>query len=258
MRILSTMLRLLAPFIGFLSVGIALADMKVDGSTKETFERSTKSMADTLSDEDKKVFAEGLLNMILTDYPSAKGMDGGSFLAIAPKAVEAAHITMDGKTLSEIMARGRAVISKKAADRPNPSEETAAKGDIDERLACLQQKVVVTSASIIKDSFGSSASFLIQNTLQWPISGIWLAFKATSEGRPVPWIEEDFVVGISSGIQPGESRRVSTSARPPGDAPKNLIVEATVLDVADQDKRLLVGTRNVMGWPKERSQRKCP
>jgi hypothetical protein len=41
------------------------ADLKIDGTSKETFERSTKAMADTLSNADREIFASGLLNLIL-------------------------------------------------------------------------------------------------------------------------------------------------------------------------------------------------
>lgn len=89
------------------------ADLKIDGTSKETFERSTKAMADTLSNADREIFASGLLNLILTEYPPARGLDGFALLAIGSQAVEAAHITMNGKTMSEIMERGRSIAKNK-------------------------------------------------------------------------------------------------------------------------------------------------
>ena len=230
------------------------ADMKVDGRTKESFDRSVKAMADTLSDADKKVFAEGLMNMILTEYPSAKGMSGIAVLSVAPQALDAAHVTMDGKTLSEIVARGRSVDQQTDAQQ---GKETAAKSVDEPRRECLRQKVLLSKASIDKQDYGYNIAMEVTNHLDWPIAGIRVSYSATSEGRAVPWIEADFAMELSGGVEPGETRKISTSAFPPANAPSSFVVKAKLLDVSDQNKSLFVRDVRIMGWSDKKSERRC-
>ena len=63
------------------------------------------------------------MNLILTEYPPARGFSGFALLAIGSQAVEAARITMNGKTMTEIMERGRSIAKKK--DVANASKEPA-------------------------------------------------------------------------------------------------------------------------------------
>ena len=107
--------------------------MVVDGSSKEAYERSVKAMADELSDEDKEAFGRGLINLIITRYPPATGAEGLAMLQFMQPAVEAAHITLDGVTRDEILAKGREIMAADASK----AEPPAAVDPIDEIRACL-------------------------------------------------------------------------------------------------------------------------
>lgn len=240
-----------------LLAGVAsAADLRIDGSSKETFDRSAKAMADTLSESDKEIFARGLMNIIITDYPPAKGAEGLAVFAFASAAVDAAHITAAGKTLPEIMARGRKLAAETGGgETANQNPEINVR---EQRRACLRKAVTVQNAAIKKKDFGTDISFEVDNRLPWAISGVRIGYRATSPGRPVPWMEKDFALAVPGGIQPGEVRRLATSAFPPGGAPPDLTIEAEILDVADEHKRLFVKDVTVIDWGKEQSDKACP
>jgi hypothetical protein len=244
----------IAFFIAAWTLTAFAADLRIDGRSKDSFDRSVKTMADSLSEDDKKVFAEGLMNLILTEYPPAKGMSGFALITIAPQAIDAAPVTVNGKTLSEIMARGRAIARDKSAAA---SLKANVKSDDQRRLECLRSKVHLSNVSITPGSFGSNIILQVTNKLGWSISGVRIAYKVTSQGRPIPWAEENFATSIAGGIQPNETRKISTTAMLSADAPQNVSVEATVLDVADQDKALYVKDVDILGWSDKRSDRSC-
>lgn len=79
------------------------AKLVIDGTSKESFELSAKAMADTLTDEKKGQFGRSLIAMLLSKYPPAAGAKGLVALSLIPKAMESAHIYLDGVSLSEIM-----------------------------------------------------------------------------------------------------------------------------------------------------------
>lgn len=230
--------------------------MVIDGTTTETYERSIKAMAGSLGEEDKQHFGKGLLNMMLTEYPAAHGAEGLQLLQFMQPAVEAAHITLDGRTMEEILERGRSLAHDSA-----PPTTTAASGDesdVDAIRRCLEERVTIDAASVERGAyFGHNVSVTVTNRLDWPIAGIRFAYQVFSEGRTVPWVRQDVSLSISGGIEPGETRTVATSATVPGDAPEALITHAQVLDVSDQYERQLIRDVRVMGWGDQRSDMTC-
>ncbi|MCC3304206.1 hypothetical protein [Sneathiella sp. HT1-7] len=237
---------------------LALAEeYVVDGTTVETYERSIKAMADSLNEQDKKDFGRGLLNLMLTEYPAARGAKGFQLLQFMQPAVEAAHITLDGRTLEEILERGRSI-----ADKDTPTKMAADGAAVEDRTEflrqCLQETVAIESAVIKKrDYSGHNIEVVVTNGLDWAIAGIRVAYQVFSAGRSVPWADGDFSLAINGGIEPGETRKIRTTARVPAEAPEDLITHAQVLDVTDQYKRQLIRDVRVMGWGKEKSEMKC-
>ncbi len=240
-----------------LTSSLALAkEYVVDGSSVEAYERSIKAMADSLNEQDKKDFGRGLLNMILTEYSAAHGATGLSLLQFMGPAIKAAHISMDGHTLEEILERGRSI----SDDSATAAVDKDAVEDSAEALRrCLQDKVIVELAAIKKgDFFGYYVEVTVTNRLDWAIAGIRIAYQVFSEGRSVPWMDEDFSLAIRGGIEPGETRKLGTTTSfVPADAPEELITHAQVLDVTDQFKRQLIRDVRVIGWGKDKSEMKC-
>ena len=170
----------------------------------------------------------------------------------------------------KILARGREMAAEEA-DRPTwqapaepqPEPEAHPAEDPEVALAeaeldCLRHAVVVERTSVVRDDYTWSLELHIANGLNWPISGIRFHYQISTEGRAVPWAEDDVVTSIAGGIEPGEVRRVTV--------PRDLTCPArrgrffttvTINDVADQDKRLLIGDVRVIDWDETRSTRIC-
>ncbi len=230
----------------------SLADeLRIDGTSKESFANSTAKMAEDLGPEEKELFQKGLLNLIITRYPPAQGAEGFALLAFMPQAVEVAHTTMNGVTRTEILARGRELASR-------PDQKTGRiKPDFSRMRACLQRNVTVSNARIETSSFGHNIKLDVTNRLPWVISFVHIGYKVITPGRSVPWSDEDFGMSISGGIEPGETRSISTNAFGIPDIAKDLETSAQVLDVADADKRHLVGEQRFMGNADEPSILGC-
>lgn len=239
--------------LGLSSTALALTG-SVDGTSKETYEKSLKAMADQLSEGDKQVFSKGLINLMITRYPPAAGAQGLMLLQFMQPAIEAAPVNMNGVTADEIMARGRELVAQaQAASAPAPTSDTNG------TLACLEKKVVISSPTFEKGDYSLGSRFQVTNNLPYAIAGIWVDYRIKSDDRSVPWAEDNFVMGISGGIEPGETRQLSTIfSLLSRDTPMTAKVHMTVRDVADPDKRLVVkAAGGVSGWPTDRSPKGC-
>ena len=71
MRLTSFLFLLLACFHP-----ISAEEFVVDGSTRETYERSIKEMADSFPEKERELFVRGLLDLIFTRYPPVQGAKG--------------------------------------------------------------------------------------------------------------------------------------------------------------------------------------
>ena len=74
----------------------------------------------------------------------------------------------------------------------------------------------------------------------------------------MPWAEDDTALAIAGGIEPGEVRTVAISLfSMPREAREPFDVRVTISDVADQDKRQLIGDVRIIDWDQEPSARTC-
>lgn len=242
--------------LGLLVSPAAAQEMTVDGSTQESYERSVKAMVESLPEEDREVFGKGLMNLIITHYPPAQGAEGFQALQFIEPAIEAAHITLDGVSKSEILARGRELAAKsgkKDAEETGPDPKAALR-------ECLQERIILSDVAAEEGRYGHTIHMNVTNNLSWAIAGIRVGYKVLSEGRSVPWEQDDFSLSISGGIEPGETREIRTSLHGiPAIAPKELIATAEVLDVADPQSRQLIRDVRVIGgnWSEEISDLPC-
>lgn len=227
----------------------------IDGTSVETYERSVRAMADTLDEAEKAIFAKGLMNIVVTEYPAAAGVEGLGLLSILPAATEAAHITLDGYTLEQVLERGRSLqANQSAVGVGDTGTDLATEG-----LACLQNNVLVSNPVAEKGSYGFTLSFDVTNNLPWAISGIRVEYRVITEGRSVPWDQDSTALSISGGIEQGETRKLSTSLfSVPADAILPLSADVEVRDVADPEQRLLIGEVTIIGWAEEPSAMTCP
>jgi len=124
---------------------------------------------------------------------------------------------------------------------------------------CLRDRVTLGNISVERNRYnlGRDLTIDVTNELQWAISGVMISYEVRSEGRSVPWETDRASLSIPGGIEPGETRQVTTTARVVSDAPDNLLVAAHVIDVADPDQRQLVRAIRVIGWSDEPSNLEC-
>ncbi|GLS33750.1 hypothetical protein SAMN04488498_11974 [Mesorhizobium albiziae] len=242
----------IASFVAGFVMSIATADeMKIDGTSKETFAASAAAMTKSLKPDEKEIFRTGFLNLIIYRYPPADGAEGLSALAMMPQALEVAHTTMNGVTMTEIMERGRELAT-------NSAKNTAvAKPDYAAVRSCLQRNVIPSNARIEKTDFGHRIELDVTNNLPWAISFVHVGYKVTTPGRSVPWSDENFGIDVSGGIEPGETRSIATSAFGIPEIAADVQTEAQMLDVADAEKRHLVGEVRFNDHPKDVTPNGC-
>ena len=226
------------------------ADQKIDGSSKDAFERTAKAIIESLPSNEKKIFQDGMMNIIVTNNSLTSGLKGLDLLAALPRAMETAHITLDGMTKEEILARGRELASKNADKYKSE--------DFTKIIDCLNKSVLIRNPRIEKSDFGIEyITMEISNEMSWPISFVHVSYEVKTPGRAVAWVNDKFGLDISGGIESGETRKISTNVFGIPEIAKNLKVEAHILDVADADRRQLIGEAKFMGNSKELSDHVC-
>jgi len=170
-------------------------------------------------------------------------------------ALAAAHEYMQGVTVADIVAAGRANL-----DRIEAGKAEAAQAALQKELlaACLQSRLPVTKASVVRGPYERTLTFTITNNLPWAISGVRIACAITSTGRTVPWSSDTGVRSIAGGLEPGETKELTYPLSLfPSDAPDDLGVLAPVVDVGDSRQRQLVRDVRVIGWSEELSDQTC-
>ena len=230
-----------------MSASVAFAqELVVDGSSKEAFDASMSAMAASLPPEQKKAFADGAMKLILEGYPLAAGLEGPALLQMLPKAMEAAPATLNGVTLSQILAAA-----------PAPDTAATAQAETGDKLTCLQANVVVSNPRVEKEAWGHAIAMDVTNNLPWAVGFVVMDYAITSEGRSVPWVDSDFGMSVSGGIEPGETREIRTTAGLPKEAPDALTLTATLVDVADAEKRQFIGKPRYTGNSKDVTPLPC-
>jgi hypothetical protein len=91
------------------------ADMAIDGTTRESYEKSIMLMSSSLNEDEKRLFSIGLFNIIVDRYPISKGLGPIEKYFIIPSALEAAYIHTNGISLSEILSAGQVVDTSEEA-----------------------------------------------------------------------------------------------------------------------------------------------
>jgi hypothetical protein len=129
---------------------------------------------------------------------------------------------------------------------------------IDDQVLCIRDAIIISNPIVEQNRFDRSLHILVSNRLDWAISGIRFRFRIISVGRSVPWLRDEAALEIPGGVEPGETRQLSLSLYSlTTQAPTELSAEIEVLDVADPDQRLLLGSVRVIGWSEERSPLLC-
>jgi hypothetical protein len=228
------------------------------GDSREAFDRQINAFVDGLDEAEGEAFSEGIIDLAITRHPMySENASPFDLLELFPTMIGAMHITLDGVDTEEILRHGRELIKDNDSGSSVGVSSTEAQQQTDNRLDCLREHVVISRAEVVNADWGRQLELDIRNNLSWPMAGLWFSYSVRSPERSVPWDDGDFPISIAGGIEPGETRTIRTSIILPREAEMPLEVIASILDAADQDKRLFINERGVMGWPDEQSVMGC-
>ena len=224
---------------------VSAAELRIDGTSKETYERSLGAMIDSLNKRDMDAFQKGLINLIVTRYPPAKGAVGRQILRFLQPAIAAAPTTLNGITKSEILAHGRMVVTS-LNNLKSPL------------LKCLRKKVVLTGAVIENDGKTDYLKFDVTNNLTWSVSGIIVKYTIQAKNSSIPWKMSLTAPSISGGVGPGETRSIRVAvSKLPSPRTDDVFTFVELYNVADPEKRLLLAEIQADGSTGEKSNRTC-
>ncbi|MDR9391930.1 MAG: hypothetical protein RI554_07865, partial [Trueperaceae bacterium] len=176
-------------------------------------------------------------------------------MAIATAVVEEASPT---DATGDAAATAGASGADAAPEASAPPAE-APDRDVEALRACLHRHVHMETR-LVPESYGDGydVAFDVTNDLPWALAGLRAAYEVQSTDRSVPWTDANPSLSIAGGIEPGETRTVTTSAFLPDAAlDDDLVVTGALLDVADPDLRLLVADTMVAGWGETPTERPC-
>lgn len=229
--------------------------LQIDAADRAGLEADLKRMAASVSADDKEAYQAGFVILLLDRYPPAKGLDGFARLSMVEPALAAAHENMQGVTVADIVAAGRANLDRIEAGKAEVAQAASQKELL---VACLQSHLPVTKANVVRGQYDRTLSFTVRNNLSWAISGVRVSYDITSTGRTVPWSSDTGVRSIAGGLEPGETKELTYPLTFfPSDAPDDLAVMLRIVDVGDSQQRQLVGDVRIIGWREELSDQTC-
>ena len=240
--------------------------LEIHATDRAGVEADLKRMTASVPAADLEAYQSGFLTLILDRYPPAQGLKGFARMALMEPALDAAHDTMDGVTVQDLIAAGRANLDRAAvdaaakaqADVQKDADKAQADAKKEQVAACLQSRLPIANANVTRGDYGRSLSFTVTNNLPWAISGIYVAYDITSEGRAVPWETDDAAREIVGGMEPGETEDFTYPLTGfPDEAPDALTVTARTIDVADAQQRQLVREVRIIGWSDDLSDQTC-
>ena len=217
------------------SIMLSSCEKRFDGTTEESAKASMESMADSLTDEEKKEFATsfmviGFANLEDVDNLNKK-LHGKTVAEINAMAAE---ISEQKKAEQEKRRIEQEKREKEEAERRKAEEEKRRQEEINsltEKIGVLRKqaeenssnqayrdKIVISGASFYLEkqpyinALRPIISFTISNTTEASISRISLNAVLTSTGRKVPWVKDTFGYSFKGGLNPGEEQKIELDA----------------------------------------------
>lgn len=228
-------------------------DKKVDSSSDESFRTSVESVKRELSDDQRKKFEEAVQAMAFSEI-------GNIFQAAAdPEGVQRRiNDKLNGKTASQIIAEGEAVIEQRRAsvrDKTKNEEEIAAKNE--SLLNCINSHVVFRNPRF-EGTDGQWFKVDVTNNLSWAIRGYHVTYLIKGDNRSSPIKEDDIFMEISGGIEPGETKSIDVWADADISSYKTTSIKTSIINLFDSEKRRLVDNRTIYNeMSPELSPNKC-
>lgn len=134
--------------------------------------------------------------------------------------------------------------------------------DLAARRSCIAENVALTDIEFEDVGYGQWQFYAdVTNDLDGAISGLRVSFRLKAPERAVPWLADDATQSIPGGVEPGETRDgiFITNTSVPRDTPTDVVLEMTVVDVADADGNQFVNDVTIIGgnWTNEMTSLEC-
>jgi hypothetical protein len=195
-------------------------DMRIDGSSQETYEKSLKVIRAKLTPEETVKFDEALKVVVFSEMiPSQGGLLGLMTAFNDPDKIQAKMLAaVNGKTPRELITQADAKIKEQAKEElksvTSEIAELEKRKAGAEKAAGLLSKIVVTDARF----FWSSGylpqpvlAFKVANSTGVPLSRLYFHGVVSTPGRKIPWVEDEFNYEVSGGLENGESKSLTLS-----------------------------------------------
>jgi hypothetical protein len=195
----------------------ACASPKIDGSSPEKFQESTKAVRESLSPDKRAKFDAAITQFVFSAAGNAFTSGG------TPDQMESglAH-TLDGLTADGVIARADSVTAARQAEQRKQAlaeiaELKARRAGTDSGTAKLRGFSVVSSRFHLERDYGMKQPVIdltVRNGTSSPVARAYFRGVVASPGRSVPWISDDFTYDINGGLEPGETATWHLSPNP--------------------------------------------
>lgn len=212
-------------------------DLKIDGSSEEVFYESSLAAAKDLNDSQKLAFIRAI------DVISEKTITIEEFIAASSNTVAKEEIKH--KKLAMFTGLTPYGVVKKAKEI---AESLLSKGTLpDDENAVGNIQITDISSEKIKDPILDSKieiKFNVRNKTNKALSRLVFLAIAKSDNRQIPWHTDDnLIVKIRGGIEPNESKKISTILAsfdwPLKEIPDDAKITLTLYSVYGADSKLL-------------------
>jgi hypothetical protein len=238
---------------GLLLIGLTgCGDPTIDTSTDAAMEESVAEVRESLDPEMRARFDTAMMTV---------GMSGVSLETLMAGETGAASLAsqikgkLEGRTGEEVIQMADSIRAAEEAERRRQAQQEIA--ELEERKkraetaeAKLSDFEIQRSRFEMRESyFGTEEPIIeltVRNGLDVAVSRAYFTGTLQSEGRSVPWIQEDFNYQISGGLEPGETatwRLAPNQFGPWGqvDAPSDAVLTVRVKRLDGPDGEPLFG-----------------
>lgn len=221
-----------------------------DYSSQEAYNKSTSEYIKGLPKDERIQATAGMMQLLWDVIPETDKRDDMPPFAkmmVIGKLAENSLMVIGNITSDDVMEAGKdseftEIVTDMVNDEEQEKATALAPEAVDTVASCLKDKVTYSNVRVEHTDYGVTVlEFDVTNNLSWPISFIYFEADVKSANRSVSWETTKSGLSISGGVEPGETRETGIYLHnTPNDA-KDLVVTVTTLDVADAEKRQVIG-----------------
>lgn len=231
-------------------------DTRIDGSSKEAYEKSLKAIKAKLSQEETKKLEEALQVVAVPAMlqPGEGGLVGMlAALKDPEKTFEKMLAEVNGKTPRELIAQADAKIKERAKEELKSVVSEIA--ELEKRKAGAEKaKELLSKITTTDPRYYWSSGFLpapvidfnLTNNSGVALSRVYFHGVVSTPGRSIAWIDKDFNYELPGGLENGETKHLRLSpnmfsgwGERETQGRKDLVLTITVVNAAGADKKKL-------------------